>query len=116
MLMPQWHTNTPTRESWEATSISSGSTGGTTSAPLDGATTDAALAAAAEADATVSGMSLGPVSAPHANTPGRDVSTGANTPARTNPCASGSTPAADASSRPPAGGPRPVASTTMSNR
>ena len=53
---------------------------GVTSEPRDRATMASARAAAADAWATVSGMSLGPSRAPQTNTPGRVVSTGLKTP------------------------------------
>ena len=58
----------------------------------------AASAAAALAPMTVSGMSLGPVKAPAANTPGTEVLTGVKHPVLQKPCLSRAIPSLPASS------------------
>ena len=73
MLMPQWHTNTPTLGRLAKTSNSGGNSLILMSFPLSEAMVDVASAAAPLAWATDSGMSLGAPNAPLTNMPGLDV-------------------------------------------
>ena len=65
MLLPQWHTNTPTRGSSPTTLRSAGYSLSTVSVPRESARPVMTWAAAAEACATLSGMSLGSPNGPH---------------------------------------------------
>ena len=71
MFWPQWQMNTPTRGSSSVVSRSQGYSWRLTSEPRAGASCSMAQAAAADACATDSGMSLGSWNAPATYTPGR---------------------------------------------
>ena len=77
--------------------------------------TAAAFAAAPEASATESGISLGEVKCPAANTPGLVVSSGENSPILQKPYLLSSIPRTSLSSSVPFGGIAPTARTTRPN-
>ncbi len=92
MLVPQWQTKTPTRGSSPTTSRSGGYSLSTVSVPRESARPVITCAAAAEAWATLSGMSLGSPNGPQTKTPSRVVSSGWNSCSSQKPCRLRSTP------------------------
>ena len=114
MLLPQWQTKTPTRGSSPTTSLSAGYSLSTVSVPRESARPVITWAAAAEAWATESGMSLGSPNGPTTKTPLRLVSSGLNSCSSQKPCRLRATPTWPAASCALRAGSRPAESTTMS--
>ena len=116
MLLPQWHTKTPTRGSSPTTFFSAGYSLSTVSVPRESARPVMTWAAAAEALATLSGMSLGSPNGPTTKTPLRLVSSGLNSCSWQKPWRLSATPTWPAASCALRAGSRPTESTTRSYR
>ena len=114
MLLPQWQMNTPTRGSSLLTSRSVGYSLSTVSVPRLSARPVITWAAAAEAWATESGMSLGSLNGPTTKTPLRLVSSGLNSCRSQKPWRLRAIPRWPAASCALRAGSSPAESTTMS--
>ena len=114
MFEPQWQTKTPMRASSSAMSRSTGYSFSTVSVPRESARPVITWAAAAEAWATESGMSLGSPNGPTTKTPSRLVAMGSNSSSLQKPWRLSSMPRWPAASCALRAGSRPAESTTMS--
>ena len=115
MLTPQWQTKTPIRGACPSTGISGTSWRDATIVPRAAPSSPLAQAAAADASATVSGMSFGPAKAPATKIPGTFVVSGARDEDRAKPKSSRPTPSRSAIARTSSGIRMPTESTTRSN-
>jgi len=114
MFEPQWQMKTPMRGSSALMSRSTGYSFSTVSVPRESASPVITWAAAAEAWATLSGMSLGSPNGPTTKTPSRLVARGANSSSLQKPWRLSSMPRRPAASCALRAGSRPTESTTMS--